>query len=140
MTTIFFYGLFMDRSLLVDQGLQPDDLGPAVLPDFRLHIGDRATLLPSPGSRAFGVVMRLSEEDATALYAEPSVAAYRPERVRVRLLADDRPVGADCYNLPPAVGAAGANPSYARKLAELVGSLGFDPAYVDEILGFSNDA
>ena len=38
---IFFYGLFMDRALLVEKGLHPEMVGPAVLPGSRIHIGAR---------------------------------------------------------------------------------------------------
>ena len=36
MSKIFFYGLFMDRSLLTEKGLHPEIIGPAVLPDYRM--------------------------------------------------------------------------------------------------------
>ncbi len=35
MTKIFFYGLFMDRTLLEEKGLHPELIGPAVLPGYR---------------------------------------------------------------------------------------------------------
>ena len=136
MSKIFFYGLFMDRTLLAEKGLHPEAVGPAVLSDYRIHIGARATLLPSPSSRACGVVMELSEQEAHALYSEPSVRAYKPERVQVALLANNRTVEADCYNLPRESGLAGANPSYANELARLLEALEFDPAYVQEVAAF----
>ena len=136
MDTIFFYGLFMDRALLIDKGLHPEVVGPAVLHDYRIHIGDRATLVPSPSSRAYGMVMELSEEEARTLYAEPSVRAYARERVEVRLLANRRSVQADCYNLPGDSGLTGANPAYANELSRLAEALGLDPAYAREIAGF----
>ncbi len=137
MTPIFFYGLFMDRDLLTRQGLHPEVVGPAVLPDYRIHIGKRATLLPSASSRAFGIVMELSDAEARSLYAEPSVHDYRSEPVHVRLLDTGETVAAQCYNLPPEPGAAGANPAYAAELARLVEALGFDGAYRDEVAAFT---
>lgn len=138
MRTIFFYGLFMDRTLLAEKGLHPEAVGPAVLPDYRIHIGERATLVPSPSSRAYGVVMELSEREAHALYAEPSVRAYERERVQVTLLASHTVVEADCYNLPRDLGLRGTNPAYANELARLVDALGFDPEYVGEIAAFGS--
>ena len=73
MSKIFFYGLFMDRSLLTEKGLHPEIIGSAVLPDYRIHIGKRATLLRSASSRAYGIVMELADQEARALYSEPSV-------------------------------------------------------------------
>ena len=136
MSKIFFYGLFMDRTLLTEKGLHPEVIGPAVLSDYRIHIGDRATLLPSATSRAYGIVMELSEQEAHALYSEPSVRAYERERVQVSLLASPQVVDAYCYNLPPEVGLTGANPAYANELSRLVEALELDSAYAREIAAF----
>ena len=136
MSKIFFYGLFMDRSLLTEKGLNPQILGPAVLPGYRIHIGERATLLPAASSRAYGIVMELSDQEARALYAEPSVRQYKRERVQVELLDSNEVVEAYCYNLPRKLALAGANPAYANELARLVEVLEFDSAYVQEIAAF----
>ena len=136
MSAIFFYGLFMDRSLLVDQGLAPRVIGPAILRDYRIHIGARATLLPSPSRRAYGLVMELTDSEALSLYSEPSVREYVRERLEVELLDTGQGARVDCYNLPRDLGLAGANPTYANDLARLVTALGFDPAYADEIAAF----
>jgi len=136
MSKIFFYGLFMDRTLLAEKGFHPETIGPAVLPDYRIHIGQRATLLPSASSRAYGIVMELSEQEAHALYSEPSVRAYKRERVQVALLANNQVVEAYCYNLPRELGLTGANPAYANELSRLVEALEFDSAYAQEIAAF----
>ncbi len=136
MSKIFFYGLFMDRSLLAEKGLHPEIVGPAVLPDYRIHIGDRATLLPSASSRAFGIVMELADQEVRALYSEPSVREYTRERVQVELLDANEAVEVYCYNLPRELGLAGANPAYAIQLAQLAAVLQFDSAYVEEIVAF----
>ncbi len=136
MSKIFFYGLFMDRTLLAEKGFHPETIGPAVLSDYRIHIGERATLLPSASSRAYGIVMELSEQEAHALYSEPSVRAYKRERVQVALLASNQVVEAYCYNLPRELGLTGANPAYANELSRLVEALEFDSAYAQEIAAF----
>jgi hypothetical protein len=136
MSKIFFYGLFMDRSLLTEKGLQPEIIGPAVLPDYRIHIGERATLLPSASNRAYGIVMELTDQEAGVLYSEPSVREYIRDRVQVELLDTGEAIEAYCYNLPPEFGLAGANPTYATRLSQLVKTLQFDPAYVEEIAAF----
>jgi hypothetical protein len=136
MNKIFFYGLFMDRSLLIAKGLHPEMVGPAVLFGRRIHIGERATLLPSPLSRVYGVVMEIPDQQAHTLYSEPSVRDYRRERVVVEMLEDNAVVGAFCYVLPREHGLKGTNPEYARNLARLVETLGLDSAYAREIEGF----
>lgn len=140
MIKIFFYGLFMDRALLVEKGFHPEIIGPAVLSGYRIHIGKRATLLPSASSRAWGIVMELPEQEAHALYSEPSVREYRRERVRVSLSGADRMVEACCYNLPREAGLSGANPVYANELARLVEALELDPAYAREIAAFGEQS
>ncbi len=136
MSKIFFYGLFMDRTRLAEKGFHPETIGPAVLYDYRIHIGERATLLPSASSRAYGIVMELSEQEAHALYSEPSVRAYRAERVRVALLSNNQHIEAYCYNLPRELGLTGANPAYANELSRLVEALELDSAYAQEIAAF----
>lgn len=136
MIEIFFYGLFMDRALLAGKGLHPELVGPAVLAGYRIHIGERATLLRSASHRAFGIVMRLTDQEARALYAEPSVRQYVPEPVQVELLDTGDAIEAACYNLPRELALAGTNPAYATRLSRLVEALQFDPAYVAEIAAF----
>ena len=137
MSTVFFYGLFMDETLLAQKGLHPTVHGKAVLPEFRIHIGNRATLVPSAASRAYGVVMQLADDEVRSLYSDPSVSEYEPVAVRVQYLDTDEAVEADCYNLPPRTAHAGANPAYAVQLSELVQALVFDSGYADEIAEFA---
>jgi hypothetical protein len=137
---IFFYGLFMDRTLLAEKGFHPEVIGPAVLSDYRIHIGERATLVPSSSSRAYGIVMELSEREARALYSESSVRAYEPERVRVALLATNQMVEAYCYNLPRDAALTGANPAYADQLSRLVEALNLGSAYAQEIAAFGTQS
>jgi len=112
-------------------------VGPAILPDYRIHIGKRATLLRAASSRVYGIVMRLPDHEADALYSGRSVRDYTPERVRVSLWGAKGTIEADCYNLPPESGLAGANPAYANELSRLAERLGFDPVYVAEINAFA---
>ena len=66
---VFFYGLFMDITLLRDMGLRPRLIGPAELPDYQIQIGRRATLIPSPGSTSYGMLIELPNEDVDKLSA-----------------------------------------------------------------------
>ncbi len=140
MKNVFFYGLFMDDALLVERGLKPRVIGPAVLWNYRIHIAARATLLPAGSQRALGVVMQLTEEELSELYAEPSVRDYAPTSVEVELLGQGETITAECYNLPTESALTGTNPSYAARLSQLVERLDLDPEYVGEIRGFIADA
>lgn len=133
MRRIFFYGLFMDVGLLRDKGLHPLPVGPAELPGYRIHIGDRASLIPSPGSTSYGMLIDLPNEEAATLYSAPDVRDYRPEDVDAILLSDRTVHRSSCYNLPAEGLGAGTNAEYAARLSALVLELGFPPGYAHRI-------
>jgi hypothetical protein len=129
---VFFYGLFMDEALLREKGVVPEGWRVASVADFRLLIGDRATLVPCAGETAYGVLFSLTHEETDELYSDASVSAYRPEAVAVRLL-DGGTVPALCFNLPRPPSAEERNPEYASKLRELAARLGLPHDYVSSI-------
>ncbi len=128
---VFFYGLFMDESLLAAKGIRPAESSTGFVDGFGLRIGDRATLVRDQGGRAYGVVMDIAESEAADLYSEESVADYAPESVVVELL-DGRQVEATCYNLPEDK-LTGTNREYAESLLVVATRLGFPGPYLDEI-------
>ncbi|MFC7048712.1 gamma-glutamylcyclotransferase family protein [Emcibacter nanhaiensis] len=128
---VFFYGLFMDEKLLIAKGIRPSGAKVGYVDGFALRIGARATLLRQPGGRAYGVVMEITPDEATQLYAEDSVADYIPEPVKV-ILMDGTEVEATCYNLPRDK-VTGANRDYAAALLEVATRLGFPESYLDQI-------
>ena len=129
---VFFYGLFMDETLLREKGLSPEGRRPACVEDFRLVIGERATLVPSEGGEAHGVLFSLTPGEVDALYSEESVSAYRPEAVCAQL-ADGSVVPALCFNLPAPPAPGERNPQYASKLRQLAERLGLPADYVSSI-------
>ena len=129
---VFFYGLFMDAEILRAKGLHPTDGRQACVSGMALRIGRRATLVPEPGKSVYGFVFRLSHEEIEQLYAEPSVAAYRPEAV-IAQLADQSRIPALCFNLPPSSETEPANPEYAEKLRALASRLGLPAEYAASI-------
>ena len=135
MNRIFFYGLFMDASLLREKGLHPTLIGPAELPGYQIHIGKRASLIPNPRSTSYGMLIDLRDEEATTLYSAPDVSDYCPENVNAILLNDRTIQTSLCYNLPPDKLGAGTNSEYVEQLSALVLELGFPPAYASEITG-----
>lgn len=130
--TVFFYGLFMDEELLRSKGAKPANVRRASAPGFMLRIGQRATLLPSPGARAFGVLMELTHEEIDRLYSEPSVRAYRSEAILAEL-PDGSTTPALCFNLVVEPAPGEHNAEYALKLGDLARRLGLPTAYVDSI-------
>ena len=130
--TVFFYGLFMDESLLREKGLSPAGRRPACVENFRLVIGGRATLVPSAGGEVHGVLFSLTHAEVDALYSEASVSAYRPEALCAQL-ADGTAVPALCFNLTAEPPAGERNPRYAAQLRRLAARLGLPPDYVSSI-------
>ncbi len=128
---VFFYGLFMDKGLLARNGITPSEAAVGYVDGFGLQIGERATLVRSEGTRAYGIMMEISAVEAKDLYADSSVADYVPEPVIVQL-ADGSQVDASCYNLPGDQ-ITGTNKGYAEALLGLATELGLPESYLDEI-------
>ena len=128
---VFFYGLFMDAALLVDKGVKPRKTDVGFVEDFALRIGRRATMERLPGSSAYGVLMTITAAEAASLYAEPSVADYRPEPVTVRLV-DGGKVEAVSYTLPNGPD-AGTNKDYAEALLQVAERLDLPASYCETI-------
>ena len=128
---VFFYGLFMDESLLASKGIDVEAATIGCIDGYSLRIGERATLVPEKKGCAYGVLMTIASEDVVALYSEPSVADYVAEPVVVTLPGDTQ-VSAVCYNLP-AGKLAGTNSEYAAALFALASRLGLPEKYLTHI-------
>ena len=128
---VFFYGLFMDESLLDSKGIIPSVAKAGCVDGYRLRIGRRATLVPERGSRAYGILMTIGRDEAAKLYGDETVADYVAESVSVTLQSG-AVKSAITYNLP--LGHCdGANAVYAESLLLLAKKLGFPAEYLDQI-------
>lgn len=127
----FFYGLFMDESLLGSKGIRPSRRALGFVDGYRLRIGTRATLEAHAGSRAYGFLMTIRRDDLVTLYSENSVADYVTEKVTVELESGAKEP-AVCYLLPPGR-LEGTNTAYAESLLQLATRLGFPDHYLAEI-------
>ncbi len=128
---VFFYGLFMDKSLLASRGIRPSRATVGYVDGYGLRIGRRATLVPDETNRAYGVLMKIRAEDVRALYSEESVADYVSESVSV-VLPDGTLESAVCYNLPESK-MKGTNSQYANSLLTLAAKLGLPSDYLQQI-------
>jgi gamma-glutamyl AIG2-like cyclotransferase len=129
---VFFYGLFMDPDVLRSKGVDPVNVQPARVSGMRLRIGQRAALEESPEDSTYGFLMELTHSELERLYAEPSVADYRPEAVLAEL-PDGSSIAALCYNLPVPPSSGESNAEYARTLRTLAGRLGLPAQYCERI-------
>lgn len=128
----FFYGLFMDIAILREGGAAPVNPRRAYVDDFALRIGQRATLLPSAGARAYGMLFALTHAELERLYAAPGLDQYRPEAVLARPL-EGTPAPALCYNLRDAPRPHERNPEYAARLQRALSTLDFPQEYVASV-------
>ena len=78
---VFFYGLFMDAEALRAQGFHPSDEQRASVKGMALKLEQRATLVQDNSQSAYGFVMRMPSDELIQLYADTSLAKYRPEAV-----------------------------------------------------------
>ena len=121
---VFFYGLFMDEQVLAAQGIQATQPRRAYAEGLKLRIGQRATLVPEGGARAYGMVYALTKAELERLYAQPGLEAYRAEPIEVRVF-DGSNLTAMCYNLAAAPEREETNAEYAARLRDVLTRLGF---------------
>lgn len=133
MSCAFFYGLFMDISLLREMKLTPVELGHAALRGYQLRVGARATLIPNPEATSYGMLIELSDTELSILYSPPGLSDYQPEHVVTHRLDDGSTQRAVCYNLPTEKLGAEFNSEYAKNLSALLIRLGFPPDYANEV-------
>ena len=128
----FFYGLFMEADLLRKAGVEPTNPRRAYVDGFALRIGQRATLVPSAGGRAYGMLFALTHAELDRLYAAPGLEQYHPEAVLAQPMAG-APLPALCYNLREAPQPHERNSEYAAKLQQVLIALDFPSAYVASV-------
>ena len=128
----FFYGLFMDAQVLRQAGTKPSNFRRAYVADFALRIGQRATLVPSSGARAYGMLIALTHAELERLYSAPGLEVYRPEAV-VAHTSEGEAIPALCYNLVQAPEPHERNPEYAMRLQSVLEDLGFPVEYVESV-------
>jgi hypothetical protein len=128
----FFYGLFMDSDVLRESQVAAVSPRRAYVDGFALCIGRRATLVPNPGARAYGMVYALTHDELEKLYAAPGLGGYRPEAILVHSMEGET-FPALCYNLREAPGPDETNTEYAARLRAVLGKLEFPPEYIASI-------
>ncbi len=130
-TAVFFYGLFMDQDVLKEMGYNPQNVRLAHLMDYRLVIGDKATLVPCEGACTYGTVIDLEHREVEALYSSDGVVDYVARKVLVGTDADD-PIAVISYVLPRDK-VSGRNRSYVHKLVSIAMQLHLPESYIKEI-------
>ena len=76
----FFYGLYMDIDVLREAGVAPLAPRKAYVDGFALRIGRRATLLPSAGTRAYGMLYTVTHTISSASTPPRASSTIAPRR------------------------------------------------------------
>jgi hypothetical protein len=118
--------------VLRQAGTEPSYFRRAYVTDFALRIGQRGTLVPSPGARAYGMVVALTHAELERLYGAPGLEGYRPEAI-VAHTFEGETIPALCYNLVQAPEPHERNPEYAKRLRSVLEGLGFPVEYVESV-------
>lgn len=136
----FFYGGYMNRAVLEAAGVSPENCEKGYVNGFALTIGPIANLEEKAGTRAYGLLARLSHEDYDKLYSNSPAwlkgAVYLPEAVIVHT-AGDVQIPAITY-ICPALSGDVPDPDYVNQLADAANGLGLPQGYVAHIHSFAS--
>jgi Gamma-glutamyl cyclotransferase, AIG2-like len=121
---IFFYGLFMDEEVLRAKGIEPRERRRAVVPGYRLKIGQRATLVPYFLGQAYGMVFALTDREIESLYSESGLEKYRPQSV-MAFFENGSVANVTAFVLDDKQSPEEPNNEYVDKLRRILSKLGF---------------
>ncbi len=134
---VFFYGSYMNRSVLAEVGLVPRSFEVASLVGFDIRIAPRANLVRAPGQAVFGVLATATHVELERLYAHARNVLgeiYLPEAVLVETRAGVRQP-ALCY-IAPRMAEAAAEPAYLDHILAPARELGFPAEYLARLEAF----
>src|SRR5215208_2588034 len=133
---VFFYGSFMNRALLEQRGIVPDQIEVVRLPGYAISIGPLANLTPSAADCVYGILVRLTHRALDDLYANlPSAATrYLPEAVLVQTESGSWRPALSYFALPfePAPPA----PDYLEHILSAASGYGFPDWYIQRLEAF----
>ena len=114
---VFFYGLYMDETILKSKNVNPRNQRKGVVRGFKLRIGKMATLLRNNNGEAHGLIYSLTHSEIDLLYKGSGLTDYVPEALLVET-DDNKTIPALCCNLltPPRSGEQ--NREYHEKLIQ----------------------
>jgi cation transport regulator ChaC len=132
---VFFYGSFINRTVLAKVGLVPDRVEVARLWGFDILIESLATLVRSDQHCVYGIYCEATHEELRRLYGQDWLAStYFPEAVLVES-EGGRMVPCLCYIAPAPPPARPAN-DYLDWIAGPAREYGFPPWYLERLERF----
>ncbi|MGH7629039.1 MAG: gamma-glutamylcyclotransferase family protein [Gemmatimonadales bacterium] len=134
---VFFYGSYMNASVLAEAGWEARSFTVARLPGFDIQIGPLANLVRSDRHSVYGLLARATHVELERLYthaAEVLGGRYLPEAVLVQL-ADGALRPALCYIAPDRVPAQ-AHAAYIDRIVAPARAHGFPDWYILRLESF----
>ena len=133
----FFYGSYMNRSVLREVDLEPERFETARLSGFDIRIAPRANLFPSNQGLVYGVLAQATHAELARLYAHAKDVlgeTYLPHPVVVETL-DGAWRPALCY-IAPTMEPGKADAAYVDRIVAPARELGFPEWYVARLESF----
>ena len=128
---VFFYGAYMDPDILAVNGGKPRQQRLAMLPGYRLRLGDKATLLKSPTDSAVGCVYSLYPHEIRRLYA--AHPDYHPIADATVLLTSGFTASVMFMILSDAPAEHIRNVNYIHQMQQILRRLGFGEEDINRI-------
>ena len=119
---VFYYGLYMDPDVLQQKGVEARNPRICRLENCELRVGNKATLLRSPGKFANGILYSHTHAEIDSLYRGTGLTEYAAEAVLIKI--GDEYIAALCCNLIEPPRSDESNPEYEEKLISVMKKLG----------------
>jgi hypothetical protein len=135
--SVFFYGSYMNESVLAEVGVAPAEREAARLWGFDIRIRPLANLVPSERASVWGVLSRATGADLAQLYTHARDVlgeTYFPRAVLVET-AGGRLEPALCYVADEMPDGAPA-PDYVERILRPARELGFPRWYLEKLESF----
>jgi AIG2-like family len=136
---VFFYGSFINRSVLAEAGFAPERVEVARLWGFDIVVDTLATLVRSDRHSVYGILCEATHADLRRLYGQDWLGgAYLPEAVLVET-AGGWLVPALCY-IAPTRPPDPPDDDYVSRITGPAREYGFPAWYVERLEGFRKPA
>lgn len=135
--SVFYYGSYMNREVLAEADLFPDELRVARLSGFDIGIEPLANLVVSDEHRVYGLLARATHAELDRLYRHARHVLgglYLPFPVLAEEL-DGRLVPSLCY-IAPKLSPGPADPGYVDRILAPAREFGFPSWYVDRLRSY----
>ncbi|MCU1265867.1 MAG: hypothetical protein JWM21_2185 [Acidobacteria bacterium] len=131
---IFFYGTYMDPSVLTANDINSPEVIPARISGYQLCIRPRVNLIPTERSFVYGSIAKLTHDEISKLYGgleQRFNLKYLPEAVLAQTLDGNlRP--ALCY-IAPHMEESLPSSEYVRQMAAAVRAIGLPEWYATQV-------